>query len=304
VSGIATSQQLPRQLARDGLLLRSGPFVFKVQSRISSIADNIARLYPGMIEPYAGQAFADFHVAVNTPPGLRSLFYRQAQFYLDEKIIFNPFPIRHATAMLEWSMNWCVSTQIDSHLIVHAAVLERNGAAVVMPAPPGAGKSTLCAALSQEGWRLLSDELTLFDLHNGWVWPMTRPISLKNASIEIIRQRYPQAVFGTLSHDTLKGSVTHIRPPAASVAAQHQSCPVAWIVFPSYQADADAELSLHSKGETLLRLAENAFNYSRLGVDAFKLLRGVVDGAQCYQFRYSRLDEAIAAFARMAGDHG
>jgi predicted ATPase len=31
---------------------------------------------------------------------------------------------------------------------------------VILPAPPGSGKSTLCAALVTRGWRLLSDELT------------------------------------------------------------------------------------------------------------------------------------------------
>ena len=55
--------------------------------------------------------------------------------------------------------------RVDVHgalfLLVHAAVLERDGRAVVMPGPSGVGKSTLCAALVARGWRLLSDEVAM-----------------------------------------------------------------------------------------------------------------------------------------------
>lgn len=287
-------------LANQGLLIQSGPFLFNVRSRIASVAQNIAALYPGMITPNSGQQFADFHVAVDMPTGFRRLFYRQSQFYLDGKTVFNPFPLHHATAMLEWGMNWCVSTQIHAYLIVHAAVLEKNGQAVVMPAPPGSGKSTLCAALAMEGWRLFSDELTLFDLQTGWVWPMPRPVGLKNQSIDLVRQRYPHAVLGRVSQDTLKGSVAHLQPSVDSVDRQHNACPVAWVIFPQYLPAAETTLVAKSKGQTLLALADNAFNYSHLGAEGFDLLHAVVDQAACYQFTYSQLDETLALFNRLA----
>ncbi|TXL12561.1 hypothetical protein BMR05_15020 [Methylococcaceae bacterium HT4] len=83
-------------------------------------------------------------------------------------------------------MNWCISSQLNTYLIIHAAVIEKSGYAVIMPAPPGSGKSTLTASLIQEGWRLLSDELTIIDVQNACVVPFPRPVSLKNESIDII----------------------------------------------------------------------------------------------------------------------
>jgi predicted ATPase len=45
--------------------------------------------------------------------------------------------------------------------MLHAAVVEKNGKALILPALPGSGKSTLSAALAMNGWRFLSDEFTM-----------------------------------------------------------------------------------------------------------------------------------------------
>ncbi len=191
-------------------------------------------------------------------------------------------------------MNWCISSQLNTYLIIHAAVIEKSGYAVIMPAPPGSGKSTLTASLIQEGWRLLSDELTIIDVQNACVVPFPRPVSLKNESIDIINQRYPDVIFGPLSTDTTKGNVCHIKPPFLSVQQQKISCPIGWVIFPKYEQGVKATLTEIGKGQALIDVAENSFNYSRLGSAGFDVLRNVIDKADCYQFHYSNLDEAIA----------
>lgn len=289
-------------LVKKGLIVDSGPFTFLIRSNLNSVAKNLFYLYPRSSRFYSDSTdqFYDFHLAIDLPKmRLRRWFYKQVQYYLDGQVIFNPFPYHHATAMLEWGMNWCVSTQIHTYLIVHAAVIERNGLAAVLPAPPGSGKSTLCASLVQEGWRLLSDELTLIDLDTYQAVPMPRPIGLKNQSIDIIKHRYPDAVFGVLSSDTLKGSVCHLKPPESSVALQQVTCPVGWIIFPKFETNAATELLPKSKGQAFMEIANNAFNYSTLGTTGFDVLKNVVDRANCFSFKYSQLDEAIEAFANL-----
>lgn len=287
-----------------GVVIGSGPFHFLLSSQIPEVISNVCRLYADFsIITDTPEVFSDFHITVKSPTWFRRFFYRQVQFYLDGRVIFNPFPYHHATAMLEWGMNWCVSTQIHTYLIVHAAVIERNGLAAVLPAPPGSGKSTLCATLIQEGWRLLSDELTLIDLNNYQAVPMPRPVGLKNQSINIIRQRYPHAVFGVLSTDTTKGSVCHLKPPASSVALQQVACPVGWIIFPKFEANAETELSIKPKGQAFMEIANNAFNYSALGTTGFDVLKNVINRAGCFDFKYSQLDAAIDVFANLPRIH-
>jgi hypothetical protein len=179
-------------------------------------------------------------------------------------------------------------------------VVEKNGLAAILPAPPGSGKSTLAAGLVLSGWRLLSDELTLIDRKTGLIQPLPRPVSLKNKSIDVIRQFAPDVHINRASHDTVKGTVAHMRPPRDSVRRQHETARPGWVIFPKWEAGAAATLTPRSQAQPFMFLAQNAFNYSHLGADGFRVGTTLIDQADCYDFHYSALDEAIATFDRLA----
>ena len=214
---------------------------------------------------------------------------------------FLPLPAAQAFPLLEWGLNWCVSAHCHQYLVVHAAVVERGGRALLLPAPPGSGKSTLCAALVARGWRLLSDELALIDRDTGRLVPLPRAISLKNESIPIIARFWPDAVMGAVVHDTVKGSVVHVRPPADSVRLSHVSAAPGLIVLPSYRNGDTTQLVPLSKAEAFMRLVDSAFNYSMHGRAGFQLLADLVGASACFRFTYAgALDEAVAAFDGLA----
>lgn len=292
--------ELARRLGGPGLLLRTGPFVSRVQSNIALIADGIGSLYGDYpVEEPGG--FADFQVRLVRSTGLRRWWHPQACFDYDGREPFAPLPLAQAWPMFEWVMNWCVSNRAHRYLIVHGAVVERNGCAIVLPAPPGSGKSTLCAALVCRGWRLLSDELTLVRRDDGMVVPLARPVSLKNASIDVIRGFAPDALLGKPVPGTTKGTIAHLKAPPDSVARFGEPARARHIVFPRYQAGAATTLTPVPKGQLFMRVAENAFNYFVLGPAGFDCLADLVDDCDGHEFCYSQLDEAIALFDRLAG---
>lgn len=293
-----TGDVLSSQIRETGILIRTGPFVCHLRSSIQSVIDGVGLFYEDHTL-VSDESFADFHIELIAPGGLRRWLRRQVVFLFDGRAPFLPLPYDQAFPMLEWGLNWCVANHAHQYLILHAAVVEKGGHAAILPGAPGAGKSTLCAGLVARGWRLLSDELALISTEDIQLTPLTRPISLKNNSIEVIQNFAPETTLGPVIRDTRKGSLTHVKPPRESVERAAESASAAWIVFPCYQVGTEAEITPQAKGRSLMRVAEMAFNYSLLGLKGFQTLTRLIDGCTCYDFCYSDLDQAVAVFEEL-----
>jgi HprK-related kinase A len=290
-----SSSDIRRALKSIGISLQIGPFAFRIISDIESIAQGLFTLYPDY--PIAPEGrFIDFTVHISRSGGLRRWIHPQAIFRFEGAEPFTPLPEDHAFPLLEWAMNWCISSQAHHYLMLHSAVIEREGCAVIMPAPPGSGKSTLCAGLVNRGWRLLSDELALIAISDVTITPLGRPISLKNKSIDVIRNYVPDGVFNTVTPNTTKGSVTHLKVPAEQLQRIHEKAQARWVIFPKYVAGSRPSLTELSKANSLLELGRNSFNYLVLGKDGFETLAKVIDASDCYDFQYSQLDDAVRVF--------
>jgi HprK-related kinase A len=290
-----------RRLLRDpGLTFRVPGFVTRLWSDIPRVASDVQRMYAAF-DLGADEEFADFHLRVGFDGLWRRWVKPRARFSADGQSAFSALPAAQAFHMVEWGLNWAVTSSAHRYLIYHAAVLERQGRAVMLPAPPGSGKSTLTAALAQRGWRLLSDELALLDPRTGLVHGMARPVNLKNTAIDLIRRFAPDAVLTEPVPDTLKGTLALMRAPEDSIARAREPARPAWVITPRYLADSSAQLLPVAKARMLMVLADQAFNYDIHGRAGFETTANLVDRCDCFEFVYSSLDEAVETFDGLAG---
>ncbi|WP_295431462.1 HprK-related kinase A [uncultured Thiodictyon sp.] len=287
------------RLAAQGLLYRTGPFVIRLQTRLREVTDTFARIYLGT-EVLEDPRLAHFSVRVTASSPLRRPWGAQSQFWIDDIPPFEPYPRTHAFPLLEWGINWCIGTRAHRYLLLHAGALERGGRALLLPAMPGSGKSTLSTALAFRGWRFLSDEFGVILPGAATVAPLPRAIPLKNRSIQVIRDFAPEAVMGPVFEKTRKGDVAHVRPPHDSLARQLENAAPGWIVFPCFRAGGTTAVRTLPRSEAFTRLAQNSFNYRLLGERGFLDLTALVRACACFSLDFSDLDQAVAVIEDLA----
>jgi HprK-related kinase A len=286
------------RLATSGVQVSLGPFLVRVRSDLPGVHEYLSRLYADF--PLAAGDGGHFDIVVVATRGLRRWLRPQANLVVNGERPFLPLQGILAGAMFEWSLNWCVGNQAHRWIAIHAAVLERNGRTLILSGESGAGKSTLCAALALNGWRLFSDEFALIDPDSGRLAPLPRPISLKNASIEIIRRRGRDQVFGTEGVDIEGARFVHMKPPSESVRRAREESPPGWVVLPRWSAGRPTAFKPLPKAQALLRLADQSFNYNYLGAKGYESIAALVGRSDCYTLEYSDLDDVLSRLESVA----
>lgn len=129
---------------------------------------------------------------------------------------------------------------LQDRLLFHAAVVAKEGQAVLLPAQSGSGKSTLSAALAASGWTYLSDELALVNPETRCVEPFALPIGLKDKSMDALAAFIP-AVEELPRHIRMDGIAVRYHRPAE---IQPKGClPIRALVYPQYSHDAATRLA-------------------------------------------------------------
>ena len=297
-----SSQGFAEMLSENRLGVRIGPFNASIGSDVQHIVDPLFQLYRSYPLLPRDDVFS-FHVRLRGSRSIRRPYRRLVSFTVDGLRPHEDLPLEQALPVLEWGLNLVTAFRYHCFLMLHAAVLERGGRAVVLPAAPGHGKSTLCAGLANRGFRLLSDEFGLVRPDTTEFLPVPRPVALKNESIEIIRAFAPDAFLGPPTANTRKGTVAHVRPPDDSVTRQAQPAPASLVVFPRWMPDATLEVEPMVPVEGFMRLATNAFNYEVLGEAAFRTVHDVIRQSRCYGLVYSSLEEATDKITELASRH-
>lgn len=283
---------LHQRLCERGLWLDYGCTTTRLQSDSRALAAQLRIVYAQF--PFVDHGeWADTHVVVRRQRGLRRWIRPQVAFTCDFEVPFAPFPASSPLPMFEWGSNWLIGHRLTHLLLLHAGVVERNGLALVLPATPGSGKSTLTAALSLRGWRLLSDEFGAFCPIRRRFIALLKPVALKNDSIRIIKDFAPEAPIGPSFPKTRKGTVAHLAAASSAVQRRHEWVLPGAVVTPKWAPNQAASLQRLAPHVQFSLLAFNAFNYQDGGAANFDATAHLTRDVPGWQLVYSDLNDAV-----------
>ena len=278
-----------------------GPFVVALKGQERVLAERLHAVYPDY--PLApANDFADASLAVARNPGLSRHWWSTRVIRLEDGQVFTTFPENATIAHLEWTLNWAIANRSHQFLMLHAGVLANAHGGLILPAEPGAGKSTLCAYLMHRGWRLLSDEFTLLRDENLDIVPFPRLLPIKNAAIAVIREHVPEARFGPEIPGTHKGTVAHLQPPDEAILRMHETATPRLMIFPRYTPDTRLEITPVPRAQCFVEITQNAFNYVLRGEEGFRIAAALTERVQAFHLRYNDLDRAAAALNELMAE--
>lgn len=274
------------------------PFRIRIRSPLPAVERHLALFYADY-EQGSSDSFVDFDIQLLKGKGVRKWWRPQVRFLLDGEESFFPLPMEQAAPMFEWGLNWSIANRPLGFLVMHAGLLAKSGNALMLPGFPGAGKSTLCASLCLlREWRLLSDELAILDPKSGSMVANPRPISLKNASLELV-SKFPNASLGTIYRDTRKGTISHAACPLDSVKQANHTAITKWIVFPQFKLGTTPRCVEMSRVEAFALISEQSFNKERMGEFGFQAVCQMLSGSDCFRIEYGSTEDGLHLIDRI-----
>ena len=290
-------RELARRLRRQGVHLNTGAFTTHLYITLPRLVDEFADMYaPYPLEDPPGIDDAQVRVA----KARRFLPWAKAEALATTDVdAMEPVPLERAFTAMETALNWGAAASDVAPLIMHSAVLERDGRALVMPAPSGSGKSTLAAALAWRGWRLLSDEMAVFSFEDGSLHPNPRPVSLKNQAVGIIAAFESRARFSRLYTGTVKGDIAYMQPPPEAIARAQEPAVPHLVIAPVYVENAATTLTALDRSEGFRGLIDSTINYTSMLRPGFEMMTAVAERCGLYSLTYSSLDSAIDLIDRL-----
>jgi len=203
-----------------------------------------------------------------------------------------------------------LAEEVKEYYLLHAGVVARDGAGIMLPGPPGSGKSSLTMALLRQGYRYLSDELAVVDVSTGCLHAFPKPLSLKAPSLFPHLGDRKHVWFGPeigASKKARRGGrdyqpVWYVHPEDVRPDAVGESVPIRFVIFPQYAAGAMPELQPLPRGQAVRGLLRNSVNFRRFGRDALYLLTRLAEQAQCFSLPIDGLEAPVRLVTELAGN--
>ncbi len=182
----------------------------------------------------------------------------------------------------------------DDHLILHSALVIKNGKAIVLPGHRKSGKSTLVISLLKHGFKYYSDDITAINLKSWGATGFPRAIMIRNGSLSLFPSLKPElSCYSYKFNNGHKSKKVHLGIPSKRVLAPlNKSFPISSIIFPKYSANGNTSISDIRNSTAALNLLACTINQNSFVDSGFNTVASIVRNIRCYSLQIKDLSNA------------
>ena len=295
---------LNEALKAGSLEILLGPFSARIQGTDSSLVEFLYDAYRDVGARTELCDVTDIALKIGPPSWIRK--YIRPQVICDPgfQVPVLPLPSHMSALALEMGMNLGVALKCCRYVTFHAGAVANEKGGILISADSGGGKSTLTASLMEEGYRLLSDEFGLLNMDDASLVAYPRPVSLKNQSIEIVRELSGSDWISSVLEGTPKGRIAYRRVRPGDIEGANKPATPRLILFPNYHPEGEHYARAVPSSEAMMRMIPSSINYHLLGERAYSALVRLMDTATAYEIGYKSTEQAHIIVSDLAEKHG
>jgi hypothetical protein len=217
-----------------------------------------------------------------TPPQI----WREGQLYRDVQ------PPATMLAAVDAAVNAAAVEALScGYVLIHAGAVAISDAGVLLPAPPGRGKTTLVAGLLASGSQYLSDEVGVLDPATLQVLPFAKCLSMKRGGMRALASVDQGLARRGRRVRSGRETIWYLAPPADAWPARPVT--LRYVVVPHYVARARTQLVPLARTTALEHLVQQSHLPPPVAADGMRHLVEVVRRVDCYLLRIGNLRQAV-----------
>lgn len=170
-------------------------------------------------------------------------------------------------------------------IMLHGALVSRDGAALFISGESGAGKTTLSVALSARGFHVETDDVTLFEASSTKFHPIPRCFHLDSQSKRLLRD-------AGVPIPAASGRHNFVTPADLQACGTHGPTPHTLIALSPTRTTSPALLPLTQAEMTGLLMRESAWG-RHSGGEALSALIRLTRQARCYRLTMGSLEASV-----------
>ena len=208
-------------------------------------------------------------------------------------VIYRSSDYRYIPEYLEYKIYTLLIDRLSNYYLIHAGVVAHNDKAIVLPASPGGGKTTLIAGLIKNGFTYFTDEIGIIDPHTLEVYPFLKPLNMKIGSLPLFDNFEPEMELIDENEMSIEDKIHHVFVKSASVQTINKPVAVGKIVFVRYNPNEKSTLTPISRANAIFEMAKCSFNQYRFKDEGIAILDRLARGCECYQLKFDHVGNAV-----------